>query len=64
MAEHMINGNPTSEHIDGESLYRTRWLMAHNYLCDLAHEGNDPQAAFEGYLRELKTAESVASRPA
>jgi hypothetical protein len=46
------------------SLYRTRWLMAHNHLHRLVHEGGDPQVIFEDYLRALGTSEDVASRDA
>ena len=48
-----------------ESLYRTRWLMAHNCVHDLIHiDGIDPKTRWEEYLAELKTAEQVASVPA
>ena len=46
-----------------EAIYRTRWLMANKQLHAI-HDGNDPQVAFAGYLRELEGAELVASRPA
>ena len=48
----------------GEALYRTQWLMAHNALHGLVHQGGEPQASFDGYLRELATAEAIASQPA
>ena len=45
-----------------ESLYRTRWLMAHNCVHDLIHiDGIDPKTRWEEYLAELKTAEQVSS---
>ena len=48
-----------------ESLYRTRWLMAHNRLHALAHgeEVGSAQDAWNEYLTELETSEEVA-RPA
>lgn len=49
---------------DSVSLYRTRWLVAHNYLHDLIHKGGDPQTAFDGYLREVATAAEIASQAA
>lgn len=53
----------TDRQPDQASLYRTKWLMAHNHLHDLAHKGGDPQAIFNDYLRELATAEDVARQP-
>lgn len=55
-----------------ESLYRTRWLMAHNRLHGVCHaegwEGWVDQkqldAQWEEYLAELQTAEEITSRPA
>jgi len=48
-----------------ESLYRTRWLMAHNRLHEIAHKGDpNPDLDFDDYLAELRTAESVAAQPA
>ena len=58
-----IDDSLSSVRPDQASLYRTRWLMAHNALHDLVHKGGDPQALFEGYLRELRTAEAVAAQP-
>ena len=64
MSAQQQSENTSTHRPDGESLYRTRWLMAHNCLHEVVHKGSNPQAAFEGYLRELGTAEEVASRPA
>jgi hypothetical protein len=51
--------------ISTESLYRTRWLMAHNRLHDAAHKDIPvTQAFFEEYLAELRASEEIASRPA
>lgn len=48
-----------------ESLYRTRWLIAHNRLHDAAHKGIlVDQVLFDEYLAELRTAEDIASKPA
>ena len=54
---------------DDASLYRTRWLMAHNRLHGLFHEGGllkaeEHRGEWEAYLAELRTAETVASQPA
>lgn len=52
-----------------ESLYRTRWLMAHNRLHSLVHR-SEPADVTElefhrrEYLDELNCAEEIASRPA
>jgi hypothetical protein len=55
--------------LKGAALYRTQWLMAHNRLHALFHEGGLLKSAehggqWEAYLAELKTAEQVASQPA
>jgi len=53
--------------LTSESLYRTRWLMAHNQLHKLVHsEPKHPQfdKTWNEYLAELQTAEEVASKPA
>ena len=52
-----------------ESLYRTRWLMAHNRLHAIVHQDelaklDQIKRQWRKYLAELKTAEDVASRPA
>lgn len=61
--DHQSNHSP-----DSASLYRTRWLMAHNCLHDLFHKGgllkSEDRGEWEAYLAELRTAEEVASRPA
>ena len=54
---------------DSASLYRTRWLMAHNCLHDLFYKGGllkseEHRGKWEAYLAEPRTAEEVASRPA
>jgi hypothetical protein len=59
-----IDQKPQPPRADGESLYRTQWLMAHNALHTLVHDGGDPQAIFDDYLRNLQNAEVVASQPA
>ena len=44
-----------------ESLYRTKWLMAHNRLHSLVHDSSaSPQAEWRGYLRDLRSSEAVA----
>lgn len=49
-----------------ESVYRTRWLMAHNRLHSLANdlESNSPREVWDKYLKELETAEDIASTSA
>ncbi len=52
-----------------ESLYRTRWLMAHNRLHDIVHnsasvEPEKLSGQWNEYLAELNTAGEVASKPA
>ena len=52
-----------------QSLYRTRWLMAHNRLHEIIHSG-DPKTKtslarrWDEYLAELRTAKSIAARSA
>ena len=51
------------------SLYRTRWLMAHNRLHEIVHEDvpktkTSPARHWDEYLAELRTAERVAAKPA
>ena len=51
------------------SRYRTRWLMAHNHLHKILHSAGplteeEKARQFEDYLRELQSADDVASRPA
>lgn len=41
-----------------ESLYRTRWLMAHNRLHEIANK------SWKDYLKELRSSEAVAKTPA
>ena len=54
-------------HEQQESLYRTRWLMAHNRLHEIVY-GDVSKAEtsqhWDGYLAELRTAESVAAKSA
>jgi hypothetical protein len=49
-----------------ESLYRTRWLMAHNRLHALVNDDdpNSPRETWNEYLRELETAEDTSSTSA
>jgi hypothetical protein len=58
-----------SASISKESLYRTRWLMAHNHLHSIAHDTQlvkleGVKKRWDDYLSELKTAEEVASHEA
>jgi hypothetical protein len=50
---------------NGESLYRTKWLMAHNALHEII---NDPKASpkdvWASYLKKLQSSEEVARKPA
>lgn len=51
--------------IDPASLYRTKWLMAHNRLHAVAHEPSaSPKDNWNAYLSELQSAEDVARRQA
>ncbi len=55
-----------------ESLYRTRWLMAHNRLHSVCHaedmdgwmDKKQLEAQLEKYLAELHSAEEIAAWPA
>ena len=50
---------------NGESLYRTKWLMAHNALHELVHNPNASEKEVWGkYLKELESSEQVATQPA
>jgi hypothetical protein len=45
-----------------DSLYRTKWLMAHNSLHRIVHEsGSIPSEVWNDYLNQLESAEEVAS---
>ncbi len=51
-----------------ESLYRTRWLISHNYFHEIIHDRNiktkeDRLRHWIKYLAELKTAKSIADKP-
>jgi hypothetical protein len=47
------------------SFYRTQWLMAHNRLHKIVHDSSaDVAQEWEGYLRDLSTAESVSKQEA
>ncbi len=45
------------------SLYRTRWLIAHNHLHAIVHDGGSAKEKWATYLVELCVAREVASRP-
>lgn len=49
-----------------EPLYHTRWIMAHNAFHGVVHSGDSSslREAWDAYLRELETAEQVATTPA
>ena len=52
-----------------ESLYRTRWLMAHNRFHSLVHRQEPANLSelkfqWQEYLDELNAAKEIASRPA
>jgi hypothetical protein len=55
----------TSPIASRESLYRTRWLAAHNSLHSLVH-GEKPNLneIWSGYLEQLRSSEEVAATPA
>lgn len=54
---------------DQASFYRTRFLMAHNRLHEMVHQG-DPETEtsrgqhWDEYLAELRTAEDIVAQPA
>ncbi len=46
-----------------ESLYRTKWLMAHNRLHRVVHDSStSPVKEWSSYLAELQTAWDVAEQ--
>jgi hypothetical protein len=49
-----------------ESLYRTKWLMAHNRLHEIVHSKTAKPLAdlWKEYLDELQSAETVAATSA
>ena len=42
------------------NLYRTKWLISHNYLHDIICEDD----RFHEYLEKMKKAPEISSRPA
>jgi hypothetical protein len=56
------NTNPIAS---AESLYRTRWLMAHNALHSIAHgKKPNPNEVWSDYLEQLRSSEEIAATPA
>lgn len=56
-------------HEQQESLYRTRWLMAHNRLHEIIHSGDSETKTFyvrhwDEYLAELRAAKGIAAKSA
>lgn len=50
-------------HPSMESVYRTKWLIAHNCLHKIAHDHPDLlKGEWDGYLSELESAEAIASK--
>jgi len=50
--------------VDMASFYRTKWLMAHNRLHEIAHEPSASLAEkWNAYLDELQAAEDMARQP-
>ncbi len=45
------------------SLYRTRWLIAHNHLHAIIHDGGSAEGKWARYLAALRVAREVASHP-
>jgi hypothetical protein len=45
-------------------LYRTRWLMAHNAVHEIAVEGMEPKQRRDDYLHQLQSDQQIASAPA
>jgi hypothetical protein len=66
----MLNRNPVDAQTKelSASVYRTRWLIAHNCLHALVHGGTTDrralQRAWQSYLAELRTSDEIAKRPA
>lgn len=46
------------------SLYRTRWLLAHNRFHAVVHDDKSASEQWNNYLEELKTSAEVAADPA
>jgi len=50
-----------------ESLYRTRWLAAHNHFHKIMFENLDREATvreWDAYMEELRRSDETASKPA
>jgi hypothetical protein len=63
------NAATTTQKLDTEeqkeSLYRTKWLMAHNHLHTIVHDPSaKPNEVWADYLKELEAAEEIAKQPA
>ena len=56
---------PVASMASKESIYRTRWLMAHNRLHAAVHENSvSLPDLWNDYLKELESSEEVAATPA
>ena len=68
MTAHVVIEEPAQK-LSNESVYRTQWLIAHNVLHHLFHEGGLLKSEtfrpyWERYLSELQDAERTASERA
>jgi hypothetical protein len=60
-----VHKEQDSSSVDSASLYRTKWLMAHNRLHAVVHGPSASLAElWSAYLGELQSAEEVAQQPA
>ncbi len=54
-----------TEHTSKENLYRTRWLISHNFAHRLVHGSiEDIQKEWDKYLKDLQLSEHTATLPA
>ena len=54
-----------NEQVNGEMLYRTKWLIAHNCLHEIVHSPEaSRQDVWAKYLKELGSSEEIAKQPA
>ncbi|MGA2988422.1 MAG: hypothetical protein ABR898_08525 [Terracidiphilus sp.] len=50
---------------DPESLYRTRWLLAHNAIHSIVYDdAATVKTAWRAYLKQLRNSEELARQPA
>ena len=60
-----VTEHQEAKEISKVSLYRTKWLIAHDHLYKLVDDSSaKPAEVWPDYLRKLETAEDVAKKPA